>query len=253
MMEFAQESNNPHHLTLARSVQARLSLLQVNQLSAFRWLNTDESSEYAGTFFLWLEQPRITQCRALIAKGSEDSLRQAEVRLQGYWQECQDTYNTPRMIEILLLQVLIQYKQERIDEALVSLEKALNLAQPGGFIRPFVELGPEFTSLLERLQRQGITPDYIGNILAAFPSDGNISEEKTINQQSQIENLVEPLTNREYEILELLGKRLTNKEIAAQLVISPGTVEQHLVHIYAKLNVRGRRQAVEKARELSLF
>ena len=82
---------------------------------------------------------------------------------------------------------------------------------------------------------------------------GNIPEEKTINQQSQVENLVEPLTNREYEILELLGKRLTNKEIAAQLVIAPGTVEQHLVRINSKLNVRGRRQAVAKARELGLL
>jgi LuxR family maltose regulon positive regulatory protein len=157
------------------------------------------------------------------------------------------------MIEILLLQVLIQYKQEQIDEALVSLERALNLARPGGYIRLFVELGPEFASLLDRLKRQGITPDYIGNILAEYPSDGNIPEEKTINQQSRIENLVEPLTNREYEILELLGKRLTNKEIAAQLVIAPGTVEQHLVRINSKLNVRGRRQAVAKARELGLL
>ena len=253
MVEFAQESNNPRHLTLARSVQARLSLLQGDLLSAIRWLDTDESSAYVGTFFLWLEQPRLTQCRALIAKESEDNLRQAEVRLQEYWQECQDTYNTPRMIEILLLQVLIQYKQEQIDEALVSLERVLNLARPGGYIRPFVELGPELAGLLDRLKRQGITPDYIGIILAAFPSDGNIPEEKTINQQSQIENLVEPLTNREYEILELLGKRLTNKEIAAQLVISPGTVEQHLVRINSKLNVRGRRQAVAKARELGLL
>jgi LuxR family maltose regulon positive regulatory protein len=253
MLEFAQESNNPHHLTLARSVQARLSLLQGDQLSTVRWLDMVESSAYEGTFFFWLEQPRLTQCRALIANGSEDSLRRAEVRLQEYLQECQDTYNTPRMIEILLLQVLILYKQERIDEVLVSLERALNLARPGGYIRPFVELGPEFASLLDRLKRQGITPDYIGNILAAYPSDGNIPEEKTINQQSQVENLVEPLTNREYEILELLGKRLTNKEIAAQLVIAPGTVEQHLVRINSKLNVRGRRQAVAKARELGLL
>lgn len=253
MMEFAQESNNPHHLNLARSVQARLSLLQGDQLSAVRWLDIVESSAYTGTFFFWLEQPRLTGCRALIAKGSEDSLHQAEVRLQGYFQECQDIYNTPRMIDILLLQVLTQYKQERIDEALVSLERAINLAQPGGYIRPFVELGPEFASLFEWLKRQGVTPDYVGKILAAFPSAGNIPEERTINQQSEIENLIEPLTNREYEILELLGKRLTNKEIAAQLVISPGTVEQHLVRIYAKLNVRRRRQAVARARELSLI
>jgi LuxR family maltose regulon positive regulatory protein len=253
MEEFVQESNNPHHLTLARSVQARLSLLQGDLLPAIRWLDTGENSADAVTFLFWLEQPRLTQCRALIAKGSEDSLRQAEVRLQEYWQESQDTYNTPRMIEIILLQASIQYKLEQIDRALISLERALKLAEPGGYIRAFVDLGPEFVGLLGRLKHKGITPDYIGKIMDAFPSDGNIPEEIDINQQSQIEDLVEPLTNRENEILELLGKRLTNKEIAAQLVIAPGTVEQHLVRINSKLNVRGRRQAVAKARELGLL
>jgi LuxR family maltose regulon positive regulatory protein len=65
--------------------------------------------------------------------------------------------------------------------------------------------------------------------------------------------LIEPLTNRESEILALLGERLTNKEIAAEMHITVGTVQQHLNHIYAKLDVKGRRQAVTKATELDLL
>jgi DNA-binding CsgD family transcriptional regulator len=65
--------------------------------------------------------------------------------------------------------------------------------------------------------------------------------------------LIEPLTQREFEILELLGKRMTNKEIAAELYISVGTVQQHLNHIYAKLNVKGRREAIAKAKALALL
>jgi DNA-binding CsgD family transcriptional regulator len=65
--------------------------------------------------------------------------------------------------------------------------------------------------------------------------------------------LIEPLTNREFEILELLGKRMTNKEIAVELHITVGTVQQHLNHIYAKLDVQGRRQAITKATELAML
>ena len=67
------------------------------------------------------------------------------------------------------------------------------------------------------------------------------------------ENLLEPLTNRELEILEFLQDRLTNQEIASQLVISPGTVKGHNNKIYQKLDVKGRRQAVEKAIELGIL
>jgi LuxR family maltose regulon positive regulatory protein len=67
------------------------------------------------------------------------------------------------------------------------------------------------------------------------------------------DKLPEPLTNRELQVLELLRDRLTNKEIAAQLVISPGTVKGHTIHIYQKLEVKGRRQAVEKANSLGLL
>jgi len=253
MLEFAQESNNPGHITLARSVQARLSLLQGDLLSAVRWLEMADISSDAGTMFFFLNLPRITQCRVLVAQGSETSLREATKKLQEYWQMCQATHNTPKMIEILLLQVLVHYKQELFDEALAALERAVNLARPGGYIRPFVELGLELVNLLDQLLRQGVAPDYIGQILAAFPSDAGLPEDKIINQQSQIDNLVEPLTNREFEILALLGERLSNKEIAAELYISVGTVQQHLNHIYSKLGVKGRRKAIAKATELDLL
>jgi ATP/maltotriose-dependent transcriptional regulator MalT len=94
---------------------------------------------------------------------------------------------------------------------------------------------------------------FVRKILAAFPGDEGQLEEKIIQPSSQMANLVVPLTNRESEILALLEKRLTNKEIASELHISVGTVEQHLVHIYSKLEVRGRRQATAKAADLGLL
>ena len=88
---------------------------------------------------------------------------------------------------------------------------------------------------------------YIKQILTAFPEPN-----RTVSSISQGEFL-EPLTNRELQILELLGERLTNKEIADKLIISPGTVKGHTIHIYDKLGIKGRRQAVEKAIKLGIL
>ena len=101
-------------------------------------------------------------------------------------------------------------------------------------------------SLLYRLQNQDVAQGYISQILDAFP--GTETSELSVSRV----NLVEPLTEREMEILGLLAQQLSNKEIAAQLVISKGTVKQHTHNIYRKLNVNTRWQAVTKATELGI-
>jgi len=243
MLEFAQQTQNPLHAVLARSVQTRLYLLQGDLLSASRWLETVELDADKGTMFFWLEQPRITQCRILIAQESETSLYQATEKLNEYGSLCQETYNIPRMVEIMLLKTLVHCKRAQLDEAQATLEQALNLAQPGGTIRPFVELGSEFIGIFKRLQSQGVTPDYIENILNAFDTV----------QPKDKDSLVNTLTNRELDILELLAQRLTNKEIAERLFISPLTVKKHTSKIYQKLEAKNRRQAVSKAESLALI
>ena len=113
--------------------------------------------------------------------------------------------------------------------------------------------------LLKHLIRHNVAVDYIKRILDAFNEDehgGIQSESHHLTAQSpslSTQPLVEPLTNRELEILDLLSQRLRNKEIAAELSISPGTTKKHLYNIYGKLNVSGRRQAVEKARMLGIL
>ena len=80
-----------------------------------------------------------------------------------------------------------------------------------------------------------------------------LEEQKIVNRKSKIENLEEPLTDRELEVLALLAQRLTYKEIAAQLIISPGTVRQHAHHIYQKLDVKGRKQAISRATDVGIL
>jgi LuxR family maltose regulon positive regulatory protein len=149
-----------------------------------------------------------------------------------------------------VLQALAFQKLSQTDLALAALERAITLAEPGGWIRPFVESGTDIVQLLRKLVNQHGVTKYIQEILKTFETGGETKGSVSAPPASQ---LIEPLTNREYEILELLGKSMTNNEIAAELHISVGTVQQHLNHIYAKLNVKGRRQAIAQAKALALL
>ena len=128
-----------------------------------------------------------------------------------------------------------------------------------GFIRLFVDLGPQMADLLKQLIKQNVAVGYIKRILDGFKED-ELSAMKTDPDHpttelstSSRQPLADPLTNREQEILELLGQRMQNKEIAAKLFISPKTVKKHLDNIYGKLNVSNRHQAVEKARKVEIL
>ena len=108
--------------------------------------------------------------------------------------------------------------------------------------------------LLKRLMSKSIAVDYIEKLLAAFSDPRFEARTQIQNPKSEIQNsLIEPLTNREIDILELLAERLQNKEIADKLFVSTETVKTHLVNIYQKLNVSNRRQAVEKAKILGIL
>jgi LuxR family maltose regulon positive regulatory protein len=261
LFEYTQHTNDPAYLAIARACQARLSLLQGELASAVRWLQTADRTPHASVLFYWIEVPQITQCRVLIAQETKAGLQQAEELLQVYRQQNESQHNTRQLIDILPLQALVYHKQDLVDEALATLEQAVTLAQPGGFIRPFVEPGPGLADLLNRLRSQGVAQDYIAQILAAFPIELRSEEKKSADRKpvlseaeaSNVQNLIEPLTNRELDVLSLLAQGLSDKEIAVQLVVTRGTVAQHNHKIYQKLTVRNRQQAVIKASELGIL
>lgn len=274
MLEYVQRMGGPTSVAIAYSCQARLSLLQGDLDSAVRWLQTADLPTDAGAMVYWLEIPHVTKCRVLIAEGSAASLQEAMGTLRVYEQVKEARHNIRQLIDILLLQAVAYQKQGQADTAQAALERAVTLALPGGWIRPFVELGPTIACLLVRLSQQGVAPQYITQILAAFPAkdtaDAGIRRRTKTQGPSPVGSalahgplsslagdtsggLVEPLTNRELEVLALMAQRLTNKEIADRLVLSVGTVKQHAYNINQKLNVRGRRQAVAKATSLGIL
>lgn len=210
-------------------------------------------SEIPTLMLVFLEIPIISKAQALIVLGTDASLQEAAQLLEEMLAYTQAMHNKLQQIRILSCLAVTYQAQGRIKNAQDVLEHALKLAQPGRFIRTFVDSGPQMAELLVRVADEGFKAEYIRQILTAFPGYPRIAEQQRLASVLTSNDLVEPLTRREREVLVYLGKWLSDKEIAQELVISPRTVKKHASNIYGKLGVKNRMQAVEKAKNLGLL
>ncbi len=154
---------------------------------------------------------------------------------------------TGSVIEILVLQAVALHAQGEIDQALAALERALTIAKPEGYIRVFVDEGVPMIHLLRQAAARNIgTWDYVCRLLAALEVERDRSSPVG-------ETLIEPLSEREMQVLRLIMMGLSNREITESLCVSINTVKTHVKTIYSKLSVRNRVQAVGRARELRLM
>jgi LuxR family maltose regulon positive regulatory protein len=149
------------------------------------------------------------------------------------------------VIEILVLQALAHQARGDIPAALGPLQRALMLAEPEGYVRMFVDEGPPMEVLLEKAAKQGTTSNYVHQLLAAFGA----AKGRTPATQP----LIEPLSERELDVLRLLGTELNGPEVARELMVSLSTMRTHTRNIYSKLGVDNRRAAVRRAQELHLL
>lgn len=150
-------------------------------------------------------------------------------------------------LQALILQALLRAASGDTRGSLESLDRALGRAEPEGYRRVFLDEGAPLAALLRRAQAHGIHPDYVKALLALFPAP---ADERP--RPREMGALVEPLTERELEVLCLLDEGCSNREIARRLLITLHTVKKHNSNIYAKLGVSSRTQAVARARQLGL-
>ncbi len=195
------------------------------------------------------EMEYIVFARILIAQGRLDETTRL---LQQLLEAAEAGGRTSRAIEILMLQTLASQSGGDTAQAMSTFEQALTLAEPEGFIRIFVDEGTPMARLLYEALTRGIAPDYTRRLLAAFPV---VEQEHNDSLQTQAtkSELVEPLSERELEVLQLIAEGLTNQEIASSLYLSLNTVKVHTRNIYGKLGVNNRTQAVARARSLGIL
>ncbi|HET8853234.1 MAG TPA: LuxR C-terminal-related transcriptional regulator, partial [Ktedonobacteraceae bacterium] len=256
LLAWVQEQHNMSELMTAYAFCGQLALLQDEVEAAEQWLEMAGEQEVLGPM-LFFKDPPITQARLLLAKGDEPSVARGQALLSQLLQHVETMYSTRKTIKVLALQAWAYDLQGRETEALEALERALALARPGRFIRTFADLPPLLRVLGElrkrRKARQAVDNKldaYLSYCLAAMspiPAQA-VSTRELMRQEG-----LEPLTERELQILRLLEKDLTNREIARELVVTHGTVKLHTKHVYRKLSVNNRRAAVTLARELGLL
>jgi len=156
------------------------------------------------------------------------------------------------IIQSQLLSALACQGEGQDAQALAALAEALSLAEPGGFVRVFVDEGQPMARLLRQAASQGVAPAYVARLLAAFDAAGP-EEMVPGDQRGPAQPLIEPLSEREMEVLRLLAIGMSNPEIADDLVVAVSTVHSHCKSIYGKLNVHRRWDAVQRAQELGLI
>jgi LuxR family maltose regulon positive regulatory protein len=204
------------------------------------------------------EFEHITLARVLLARYMSDradrSILEAMGLLERLLKAAKEGGRTGSAIEILVLQALAHHVQGDIPAALKPLQQALTLAEPEGYVRMFVDEGPPMAQLLLKAAARGIMPDYTGKLLAAFEAEQLRSAgESPLPTPPASQPLIEPLSQRELEVLRLFKTELSGPEIARELVIALSTVRTHTKSIYSKLNVNNRRAAVKRAEELGLI
>jgi LuxR family maltose regulon positive regulatory protein len=165
--------------------------------------------------------------------------------LETLWQQAEARSWQDEKLKVMVLQAMALHAQGEKDQALQLLGDALSLAEPSGFIRIFVDEGVPMLVLLRESARHGTPSKYVHQLIAAFGS----TEGKTSAHQS----LVEPLSERELEVLKLLSTEMNGPEIARGLMVSLNTMRTHTKNIYSKLGVNNRRAAARRAQELNLL
>jgi LuxR family maltose regulon positive regulatory protein len=192
------------------------------------------------------EVAQLALARVFIVKGDAPARDRALALLTRLLRAAEAEGRTGIQIEALALRALAHWQGGDRAGAMVSLEHALRLAEPEGYLRLFADLGHPMSRLLQEARSRDVMPEYVARLLAACETDRGPAG-------ASAGALPELLSVRELEVLKLIAAGLTNREIASALVISPETVKKHTGSIYGKLGVRGRTEAAVKARSLDVL
>jgi len=204
--------------------------------------NLDAAAGLAQTYELPLSRARVllAQGDTFAALAVLEPLRQ-QMEAKGWVDE---------QLKVMVLQAVALHVHGEEDKAAQLLGDALALAEPGGFIRTFVDEGPQMAQLLFEAAARGFKQDYIGKLLAAFETE--TKDERRTTEPPPLSSL-EPLSQRELEVLRLIAEGFSNQEICERLFLALDTVKGHNRRIFNKLQVQRRTEAIARARELGLI
>ena len=238
----------------------RIWLSAGNIGEAVQWAKTSGLS-LDGELSYHYDLHHINLARVLVAQGQREPsgahLDQALTLLARLLAAARKAGWVHAQIKILILQALAFQARGDQEEALGALARALSLAEPGGYMRVFLDEGAPMAVLLRHAVGRGIAAGYAGKLLAGFADSSQaiaVGPDASRPEGSGAPaGLLDPLSGREMEVLRLLATGLSSTEIAGELIVSVNTIRSHVKSIYGKLDVHGRMEAVQQARKLGLM
>jgi LuxR family maltose regulon positive regulatory protein len=232
------------NLRPVEAMQARIHIKQ-NQLNkAQAWAHQSGLSLQDKPIFL-NEFGYLTFARIMLAENQNDQHFQTMLQmLESLLKQAESQNRLRSRIDILITQALA-FSAKDSAKALAALEQALTLAEPEGYLRLFVDEGKPMAELLSKFKSSKLQ-QYANTILAALTPSLHPSS-------FSIQPLIDPLSDRELEVLRLIAQGLSNQEITQKLVVALSTVKGHNLRIFAKLQAKSRTEAVARARELGLL
>jgi LuxR family maltose regulon positive regulatory protein len=247
-------------LPAARALSARLAAQRGDTAAARAWLRAAPPVERLGWAAAVTEDPALTRARVLLAVGTRDEAAGARTLLLALRESARAQHQTAAEVQALALLAPTAAGAGDAAGAAAALEEALALGAPGGFVRTFADLGPPLVPLLREAVRRRPADPYRRSLLAAAAArpPGAVPAAAApvpalVRAPPPETGPVERLSRRELEVLEGLARRLSNKEIAQELAVSPATVKRHVSNVCGKLGAAGRREAVRQAWTLGLL
>ena len=189
------------------------------------------------------EYELLTFARLLAADGATTAAAELSGRLLA---AAEEGSRGGSILEALIVDALARHAADDVDGALASLDRAIGLAEPEGYVRTFLDEGPAMTALLRTAAKRRDAAAYVHELVRA-------TSPTTTRRSAASQGLIEPLSERELEVLRLLRSELDGPDIARELVVSLNTLRTHTKNIYTKLGVTSRRAALRRAEELDLL
>jgi len=234
------------NLRPVEAMQARIHIKQNHLNQAQTWVHTSGLSLQDAPIFLH-EFGYLTLARIVLAENQNDQHFQATLQmLESLLKQAESQNRLRSRIEILITQALA-FSAKDSAKALAALEQALTLAEPEGYLRLFVDEGKPMAELLSKVKSGNLQP-YANKILASLTPQQNLPP-----STFSLQPLIDPLSERELEVLRLIAQGLSNQEITQKLVVALSTVKGHNLRIFAKLQAKSRTEAVARARELGIL
>ncbi len=251
---FSDEIEDASVKTVLQTFQIRIALMQGDMEQAIQLSNTIDLSTDVGLMLWWIEIPRITMCRLLIAMGTTESLNEAVSKLNNLLKENEFCHNKCQAISIQVLLAITHYKVGEKEKALDQFVNCLKRTQQGSFIYPYLEHAEIVTELLDQLTHNEQSSKHIDEIVSAIAKlPGKSIKRINIIKSNNVGDGSESISKREQELLQLISDGYRNKEIAAKLYISENTVKKHIYNIFQKLGVQNRVELINKISELELL